>query len=284
MWIPCKLLSRDKRRNPDSQQLVVMKKAGLMDDIVVLEWSFSPSDYFEEPIHIKRDHYVMTIDNGKVEARIDSDAYNKEHKMRDELHDALNHRFLAVQLLTHKPYKLSKASMYRLHPNGRKEVTIFAEPGVVTMSVGTPDFVVKDKDGNIVSDSRKDRIEKKKELADLAEAYRSKDTLVTSLLSSYKAAVNDPDNELVHLYEIRDALATKFGRESAARTALGISAAQWSRLGRLANDEPLRQGRHRGEKVGALRDATEAELKEARSIARSFVKGYLKHLERQNTL
>jgi hypothetical protein len=203
--------------------------------------------------------------------------------MRDELHEGLNDRFLAVQLLSHKPYKLSKPSMYRLHRDGRKDVTVFPESCVVTISGGTADFVVKDKDGNVISDSRKERVERKIELADLATTWRPKDPVAASLLSSYNAAVNDPDNELVHLHEIRDALKKRFGGEREAQTELGISGTQWSRLGRLANREPLRQGRHRGKSAGALRDATGAELKEARTIARILVERYLQYLEREST-
>lgn len=259
-----------------------MSKVGEMEDIVVLEWTFSPPGYFEEPIYIRRNDYEMTIDNGKVEARINPDAYDKEHKMRDVLHDELNYRFLGVQLRTHKPYELSKASMYRLHPDGRKDVTVFRESGILTVTGHPPDIVVKDKDGNTISDSRKERIKKKKELADLIETYRSKDPLIASLLGSYNSAVNDPDNELVHLYEILDALKRRFcGKEATAQTALGISDRQWSRLKRLANGKPLlRQGRHRGKGAGELRDATEAELKDARSIASSLIERYLEYLEK----
>ena len=167
-----------------------------MDDIVVLEWTFSPPDYFEEVIRIERESYTMVIDKGRVEARIDPVKYDKEHKMRDELQDSLNDRFLGVQLLTHKKYDLSKASMYRLYADGRRDVTIFPESCIMTMSVGTVDIVVKDKDGNVVSDSRRDRIGKKKELADLTEKYRSQDKFLESMLNFYKAAINDPDNEL----------------------------------------------------------------------------------------
>ena len=99
------------------------------------------------------------------------------------------------------------------------------------------------------------------------------------MLKSYGDAVNDPGNELVHLYQIRDSIAKQFGGESRARNVLGISQRQWSRLGKLANDEPLKQGRHRGKNPGALRDATEEELREARSIARELVEAYLNHLE-----
>jgi len=253
-----------------------------MEDIVVLEWKFSPPDYFEEPIQIKRDDYVMTISNDTVEARIRPEIYDNDQSMRDRLHSSLNDRFLGVQLFSHKPYELSKASMYRLHPDGRKDITIFPEPIVITVSMGEPDIIVKDKDGNVISDSRHERIQKKQKLAELAEKYRQKDPVVASVLRSYNEAVNDPDNELVHLYEIRDAIAKELGGEPAARGALGITGTQWTRLGKLANDEPLKQGRHRGKSPGVLRDATEEELKEARAIARNLVEAYLDYLESPN--
>jgi hypothetical protein len=252
-----------------------------MKDIVVLEWTYSPPNYFEEPIHISRNEYEMIIDHGRVEAKIKPESYDKNHKMRETLQAALNDRFLGVQLLTHKPYELSKASMYRLHPDGRKDITIFPNPCIIRVSTSTPDIVIKDKNGNITSNSRKDRIEKKREIADLAEKYRAKDTIVASLLNSYKSAVNDPDNELVHLYEIRDTLSTKFGDEAQVRNTLGVSSSQWSRFGRMANYEPVKQGRHRGKSAGTLRDATKEELKEARAIARNLVWSYLNYLEKQ---
>ena len=75
-----------------------------MEDLVLLEWSFTPKDFFEDEIQIVRDDYGMIIKDGKVEARISPQIYDKEHKMRDSLHQSLNARFLGVQLLTHKPY------------------------------------------------------------------------------------------------------------------------------------------------------------------------------------
>ena len=253
-----------------------------MKDIIVLEWSYTPPDYFEQPLHIVRDRYEIIIDSGKVEARINPEYYDKDHNLREELHDALIDRFLGVQILSHKPFELSKSSMYRLHPNGGRDVTLFPEPIVVRVSVGPADILVKDKNGNILSDTRRERIEKKAELADLAEKHRSANPVLEAMLKSYNASVNDPNNELVHLYEIRETLSKKFGGETVTREALGISRNEWSRLGQLANKEPLKQGRHRGKDVGQLRDATEGELKEARTIARALIEAYLKYLDRQS--
>ena len=156
---------------------------------------------------------------------------------------------------------------------------MFPDPISIGISVGAVDIVMTDKDGNVISDSRRERIQKKQGLAELAEKHRWKDPFLTSMLKSYSDAVNDPGNELVHLYQIRDSLSKQFGGESKVRNILGIGQTQWSRLGKLANDEPLKQGRHRGKNPGALRDATEEELKEARSIARELVEAYLNHLE-----
>jgi hypothetical protein len=172
--------------------------------------------------------------------------------------------------------------MYRLHPNGKRTVTIAPESCVVKVSVGPVDIIVKDKDGNVVGDTRRERIKKKKKLADLAEKHRPGNPVVEAILNSYKTAVNDPNNELVHLYEIREALSKNFGGDAATRSALGISGNAWSRLGQLANKRPLQQGRHRGKNVSALRDATEGELKEARLIARTLIENYLEYLERQS--
>jgi hypothetical protein len=43
-----------------------------------------------------------------------------------------------------------------------------------------------------------------------------------------------------------------FGGEHQARESLDISKTKWERLGTLANTDPLQQGRHRGQRLGAL--------------------------------
>lgn len=244
----------------------------------MLEWKFSPSDYFEEVVEITRDDYTMTIADGQAQAKIDPARYDATPSMLKVLHEALNDRFLGVQLLTHRAYELSKPTMTRVHADGRRDIFIEAEPATCVMSGGDVDFRVTDRDGNVLSDSKLDRIERKRSLAELVASYRATDELLPSLLQSYGAAIRDPNNELVHLYEIRDALAKKFGGESATRATLGMTSPHWSRLGDLCNNQPLRQGRHRGKTSEPLRDANEKELAEARSIARAMIEGYLHHL------
>ena len=252
-----------------------------MEDIVLLKWEFSPPDYFEEELTLEYDDCQLVIKEGKVEARIDPSLYDQNDKMRNSLYEFLNSRFSGVELYSHKPYKLSEASETRLHADGRKDVVIHAKTSIISISSLTADIIICDKNGNIISDSKRDRIQKKQEFAQLVGDFSSGDLVATSLMTSYKAAVSDPDNELVHLYEIRDALSKYFLGEKLARKVLNLTKDDWSYLGRLANDEPLIQGRHRGRSIGGLRNATEKELEYARNIARKFVEAYLIYLSKK---
>jgi len=251
----------------------------MADEVVILKWTFSPPDYFEETFVIERDSYTMTIDKGTAKARIDPAVYDGNRDMRNAVHNKLNDCFLGVQLLTHKPYKLSNASMFRRYSDGREVETVFPGPAVVTISMTQPDVVVRDKDGRILEDSRQDRIEHEKKLARLVAKHRPKDEVVASLIASHDRAVNDPDDELVHLYEVKEALTEAFCGEGKAQKALGISKTKWGSLGRLANVPHFRQGRHRGKNAGELRGATREELKEAREISRKMIEAYFDHLE-----
>jgi len=242
--------------------------------IYVLEWSFTPSNYFEEEVSLTCGHGTFRVASGSVELRVPLDMYPSDHSLRMELHAELDACFLAAQVLSHKPYTLSKPSVSKLHADGGRDAFVFPEPMVVRVTCGRVDIVLTDGAGNVKSDTKRERIGKRTELAQSASRQIS-DPLANTLLRSYSSAVNDPGNELVHLYEVREALSQYFGGESAAKSAIGILSAQWSRLGQLANNEPVTQGRHRGKQLGQLRDATSEEFSEARQIARSMIEGYL---------
>jgi hypothetical protein len=133
-----------------------------MNAVIELDWKFSPPDYFEEAIEISRQDYTMTIANGQVHAKIDTAIYEAKPDMREGLHEALNGRFLGAQLLTHRAYELSRPTMTRVHPDGRKDLFIEVSSIPSEENVGVPDILVADKDGNVIADSMRDRVAKKK--------------------------------------------------------------------------------------------------------------------------
>ena len=243
----------------------------------LFDWTYSPADYFEETFEIVRDNYTMRISPGTVEARVASKTFAENPTIRDEIQAALNDRFLGAQLITFRPYELSDSRRTRVHTNGRKDVFIELKGGVAIASGGTVDIRVTNADG-VVYDSKAERTAAKRRLADLVQLHRPSSPALAAMLTSFGNAIRDPQNELVHLYEVRDALSAELGGKSDAIATLGLAASAWSRLGQLSNDEPLRQGRHRGKGGAALRDATHTELQEARDIARSMLSLYVNHL------
>jgi len=250
-----------------------------MNAVVVLEWRFSPPDYFDSQIEIEQGDYTMIVTDGKVEAKVDSAVYEANPSMRDALHDVLNSRFLGFQLSSRKAYNLSSPNKTRVeHSEGRKDYILEVEPAHLEL-IGHPVTLLKCyKDGNVVTDGQ---TVKMKSLVDLVGKHY-KDEVLMSLLKSHKASVSDPDNELVYLYEIRDALHRKFGNDGTARSRLGISKKDWKILGKLCDTVPLKQGRHRGLHE-TLRDATDVELSEARGIAKAMIEAYLEYLDKTAT-
>ena len=120
-----------------------------------------------------------------------------------------------------------------------------------------------------------------KGLGDLIGKHHAGTPLLASLLKSRDAAVRDPDNELVHLFEIRESLSRHFHGNASAWTKLCIGPSDLEAVWPSVHDEPLRQGRHRGKHAGKLRDATEAELAEARDIAHRMIAAYLDHADEE---
>jgi hypothetical protein len=242
-----------------------------MEEKVTLQWSYAPPDFFEEPAEIEGERCTFHVDGGIARAGVTG----IEEKEYVRIHDELNGLFLGLQLCDDRPYALSHFTVIRTRPDGTADIGLLASDAIkVTAHF---DAQVTGADGKIKSDTRQERIEAKRKYA-AASAKHLNDPTANAILQSYRAARNEPQVELIRLYEIRDALGKHFGGESEARKILGISKDAWSRLGKLANDEPLNQGRHRGWNVGDLREATEGELTEARSIAKDMICVYLKRL------
>jgi hypothetical protein len=244
-----------------------------MENVVILQWVYSPPNFFEDPFAIRRNEYEITIENGKVAAKMSPEFYKSNSRIQDEIKGALENLFRGAELFSHKAADLKYDCMLEQHEDGYKD---FYDTLTEHMRAGeVVDFVLKNQDGKVAGDSRRERIEKLQELAELAQRIGEKDLLAKSLLASYHNSLLDPGNELVHLYEIRDAIAKNFGGEKQACTSLTISSREWSELGRVANNEPLKQGRHRGKFIENLRDATQEELLETRAIAQAIVIAYL---------
>ena len=249
-----------------------------MEDTVIIEWTYTPEDYFENNIKESLSMSKVEIADGKAKATLPYSIYAGNKSVIDDIYDEVLLLFKAVQVVSHSPFNLFNQTLYCESANSKKHHTLFAECSIFEVLGIKEDFIITDSDGNVIVSSKADRIREKLEFAKLSAKHRN-DSTIRSMLSSYDASVNDEANELVYLYEIRDALVKRFGDEKTAKKTLGISKKDWSRLGFLSNDEPLKQGRHRGKKFDNLREANNDELTEARRIAKQMIFAYLRYID-----
>lgn len=250
---------------------------------VQLEWKYSPKTYLEEPELIEFDWGKLEIKDGVALATIDPFFFQAHPSIKEELTQKIESRLYAILLMKHINFELSSSTLTEILEDGKKAYGFVAGHLEAVAIVDKVDIIVKDKDENIVSDTRRERLDMQNHLAVLIDKYRATDITFNQMLNSYEQAVKDPSDELVYLYEIRDALPVRFGSNKKAITALGITNGEWDQLTTLANDPLLNQGRHRGKAVGTKRNADPAELETARKLARHFIEKYLQFLEKEKS-
>ena len=135
-----------------------------MHNVVVMEWKYTPTDFFEETVSFAGEGYKIEINNGKVTAKIELDVYVQNPNMRDYLTDQIKRRFQVRLIFERKPYKLSKpGSAFCKYADGRKGETVFAEAGTAKFHAPAPGIIITDKHGNVKHNSKLEELKKKVE-------------------------------------------------------------------------------------------------------------------------
>jgi len=249
---------------------------------IELEWSYKPSDYFEEKIVLDRENYCIEIENGRIIAEMDANFFDSITGLYDLLTRKLKDYFRGALPIRWRVFEISIGSINRKWPNRRQDTALQVQVAELIFAGENADLYHTDTNGKATGDTRRARIEATKTLAELSSCQAPTDSTVRTILDSFDAAVRYPGSELVYLFEVFAAVQTRFRGEGKARKVLGIHRKKRSRLTKLADEEPLNQGRHRGKFAGKLRDATANELNEARTIARDMYEKYLNYLNNRD--
>jgi hypothetical protein len=236
-----------------------------------LEWAYTPVDFFEAPTVLQLTHGQLSVEAGKAILTLALPTDPLPRDLLDSASEGVRAVFEVRQLLTHAAFTLTEPTVVQHSPSGR---AIYVSVADVVVAGMRADVIITDAAGKVITDTGAERIASDTAFVSSLTPKLMKSPTLRLMARSYGRAVQDPSNELVHLYEVRDAAAKYYGKDSVARSTLGVPKAEWQELGHLANDEPLRQGRHRGRQLAGLRDATPQELDRARSVARRILEAF----------
>lgn len=255
-----------------------------------IETDYEPGDFFEAPYAFECDSYRLEINDGLACMSFASDQPNEEL-----FNTSLKAIFDRRKIQTRQPYSLAaEPRRVRYDHQGNAHYTLHCEAAEFSLSGGEVHFLLRDKDGNVIRDTRAEktaleaeekrcRIEVVNNANDNLLSVLPKGALLVKLGASYAAAIDDPGDEFVHLREIYEALLTEFGRKSDMCERLDLDTDECEDAGRLyglvCNGE-IKQSAHRGQHLGTLRSATTGELQFARKTSLLLIERYEQFLKR----
>jgi hypothetical protein len=245
---------------------------------VTLEGAYSPSDYLEEAVTLNRPDCTATIQEGRIDVVFREPEPLPDADCQAAISREVHLVFQARLIMTGRPWRSTGLTLRRRYANGSSDIWLSATSMICAGSVGSPDIMMKDAEGNVVKDTKAERLTDERDFREQCLRH-AEDLLFQELMASFSRAIDDPADLMTHLYEIRDALKRHFGPKDKAKKALGLTEAEWSDLGLIANVKPIQESRHRGDHP-ERRPATEEERIRVLEISRRMIRVYLLHLDR----
>lgn len=247
------------------------------DAKTVLEWKYQPKNFFEEPFKIAVVSGEVAIADGTVKGEFHGKHFDEGREFLDKIDASVRVIFQARQVQVHQEFHLAKAGMAREHADGRREVTVSARGIQAATSVGRGEIVQKNADGEVIYDSKAERLRKQQVFRDNVAVLTPEDLVLKRMLQSFGNALADKENLLIHLFEVREALESQYpGRGSGLEVQKNLPKIKggWGDFGNLANDKPILEGRHRG-LHDELRPATVEEVDSALDYAQRLIEEYV---------
>jgi hypothetical protein len=238
-----------------------------------LAWTYEPTDFLESPAYVVFAHGELHADEGKANYTLSTPTDPLPAELRNAIVEEVRYFFDAARFVKHIDVKLSEPSEVQYDEKGGRSVSAALMGQGLTLRGGLVSVLIEGP-GEIVRDSRVDRIQSEMAFIGAVTPKMAHSEPLRRMLQSYGQAVRDPANELVHLYEVTDAITKYFDGGANTLKALPAVRGPLKALGQLSNNPEIRQGRHRGRRIGPLRDATDSELADARLNVRKMIEAF----------
>jgi hypothetical protein len=242
---------------------------------IVLSWQYEPIDYFDDKLHFDFNGFKIEVSSGLINAEITSFDITNLSTLQKSLIVAIESPFIARRIIYDKEYSIGIATTTFKNKYGVSGAYISVPNATICIKAFPPEIMLIDANGVVLSDTKKDRDNQEAALRELLLTNMSKDRALRRMVKSYLTAMSDHSNELLYLYEIRDAASEIFQGAHKARKRLCVPESDWQYLGKIANESPVLEGRHRGKHLDDLRSATHEEKIRARGIALDIIIKYI---------
>lgn len=243
---------------------------------IIMKWKLNPSDFlggYESELFSR---LQAKIEDGEITITRETQDVIDPSKERDQIQRIIYNYLLSISLVHRKVAFSLIPTDLAVESEGTRYLN--AEVGIYVLSRMDIDCIITNKDGQIIADTKKERMARQQKLFDLINNYGG-DPTALKILESYKNALDHGEKLLVYLYEIRDTLSKYFGNDETAKQMLNLSSRKWSKFGKIANDQSIKQSRHYSELSANSREITETERNLALSFAQNMIENYLKYLQ-----
>lgn len=243
-----------------------------------MEGTYTPANYLEESVELEGTNYTATIADGRIEVAFREPEPLPDADRQAAVSQEVNQVFNTHMILTGRSVEVSGLTLKRRRPDGKADIWVSVSSCLCVVSGFSADLIITDADGSVVRDTKAERLADERAFREQCLQHTG-NPLLQKLMASFGQAIADPADQMMHLYEIRDALRQELGGDKEAKKVLGLTNAEWSDFGRITNVEPIAESRHRGNHL-ALRPATVEERAHVINLARRMIRAYLDYLDR----
>lgn len=245
---------------------------------ITMKWKIIPSGYLNGYEDELFSILQTKVQDGEITIIRETQDVIDPSKERDQIQRIIYNFLLSISLVHRKVAFSLIPTDLAVESEGKRYLN--AEVGIYVLSGMDIDFIITNKDGQIIADTKKERMARQQYFFELINVCGG-DPTALKILESYKNALDHDEKLLVYLYEIRDTLSNYFGNDETAKQMLNLSSRKWSKFGNLANDRSIKQSRHYFELSSNSREITERERNSALSFAQTMIESFLCYL-RQN--
>lgn len=249
---------------------------------VILKWNYLPKNFFDNNIKFEQSDYLIIINDGIISLTIRDQRLFSEASHQN-YNDIIESFFISRMLQKRGSYEIKKGEKIIEREDGHSEIIIELEPAKIEVSFSAEIRVIKkDSNGKIIFDSKENDEKVLYDLSAQISTLNKRHPILNKIFKSFKKSITDPENELVYLYEILDAVKVYFNGKEIALKKLKFTKKNWSELSKICNTLPLAQSRHRGQMINKQMMQDQRELDKAREISKKLILAFINFLDTPN--